>query len=252
MAYKKEQWPSYGSASWGSASLQRVIGLVKKGIPETPKKREYYTNDDFYHEHPCLSCDVSIKLNLKINRLVIALSNPHGEGNGNPLQYPYLVKSHGQRSLIGYTPWGRKRVRHDLETNDHLSPVPYCPPSPRRNTEGNVSEGTADTFLNKNPPKGGRILIMHQALHGSGLPWWLSGASQGFRRRKLCPPGTFGNTWRWLFITAQKGILLASGRGTRDSSLPRMMHRTTPYNQEWANPRSTVLKLTNSALFNPI
>ena len=23
-------------------------------------------------------------------------------------------KSHGQRSLVGYSPWGRKRVRHDL------------------------------------------------------------------------------------------------------------------------------------------
>ena len=25
-------------------------------------------------------------------------------------------KSHGQRSLVGYSPWGRKRVEHDLET----------------------------------------------------------------------------------------------------------------------------------------
>ena len=25
-------------------------------------------------------------------------------------------KSHGQRSLMGYSPWGRKRVRHDLVT----------------------------------------------------------------------------------------------------------------------------------------
>ena len=23
-------------------------------------------------------------------------------------------KSHGQRSLVGYSPWGRRRVRHDL------------------------------------------------------------------------------------------------------------------------------------------
>ena len=25
-------------------------------------------------------------------------------------------KSHGQRSLVGYSPWGCKRVRHDLVT----------------------------------------------------------------------------------------------------------------------------------------
>ena len=29
-----------------------------------------------------------------------------GGGNGNPLQYPCLLKSHGQRNLVGYSPWG--------------------------------------------------------------------------------------------------------------------------------------------------
>ena len=31
-----------------------------------------------------------------------------GEGNGNPLQHSCLEKSHGWRSLTGYSPWGRK------------------------------------------------------------------------------------------------------------------------------------------------
>ena len=39
-----------------------------------------------------------------------------GEGNGNPLQYSCLGKSHGQRSLVGYSSRGHKRVRHDLVT----------------------------------------------------------------------------------------------------------------------------------------
>ena len=30
------------------------------------------------------------------------------EGNGTPCQYPCLGKSHGQRSLVGYSPWGCK------------------------------------------------------------------------------------------------------------------------------------------------
>ena len=30
-----------------------------------------------------------------------------GEGSGNPLQYSCLEKSHGQRSLVGCSPWGR-------------------------------------------------------------------------------------------------------------------------------------------------
>ena len=31
-----------------------------------------------------------------------------GGGNGNPLQYSSLEKSHGQRSLAGYNLWGHK------------------------------------------------------------------------------------------------------------------------------------------------
>ena len=31
-----------------------------------------------------------------------------GEGNGNPLQHSCLENPHGQRSLVGYSPWGRK------------------------------------------------------------------------------------------------------------------------------------------------
>ena len=42
------------------------------------------------------------------------LGRSPGEGTGNPLQYS--GKSHRQRSLVGYSPWGRKRVGHDLAT----------------------------------------------------------------------------------------------------------------------------------------
>jgi len=40
-----------------------------------------------------------------------------GEGNGNSFQYSSLEKSHGQRILVGYSPWGRK----ELGTTEHLS-----------------------------------------------------------------------------------------------------------------------------------
>ena len=36
------------------------------------------------------------------------LGRSPGEGNGNSLQYSCLEKSHGQRSLVGYSPWGGK------------------------------------------------------------------------------------------------------------------------------------------------
>ena len=39
-----------------------------------------------------------------------------GEGNGTPLQYACLEKSHGQRSLVGCRPWGRE----ELDTTERL------------------------------------------------------------------------------------------------------------------------------------
>ena len=33
-----------------------------------------------------------------------------GRGHGHPLQYSCLENPHGQRSLVGYSPWGRKEL----------------------------------------------------------------------------------------------------------------------------------------------
>ena len=41
-----------------------------------------------------------------------------GERKGNPLQYACLGNPTGRRSLEGYSPWGRKRVRCDSVTNN--------------------------------------------------------------------------------------------------------------------------------------
>ena len=46
------------------------------------------------------------------------LERSPGGGNGNPLQYSCLGKSHGQRILVGYNPGGRK----ELFTTERLSP----------------------------------------------------------------------------------------------------------------------------------
>ena len=40
--------------------------------------------------------------------LIPGLGRSLGERHGNPLQYSCLENSHGQRSLAGYSPWGRK------------------------------------------------------------------------------------------------------------------------------------------------
>ena len=50
--------------------------------------------------------------NLPVNAadagLIPGLGRSLGDGNGNPLQYSCLEKSHGQRNLVGYSPWGHK------------------------------------------------------------------------------------------------------------------------------------------------
>ena len=33
-----------------------------------------------------------------------------GRGHGNPLQYSCLENPHGQRALVGYSPWGHKEL----------------------------------------------------------------------------------------------------------------------------------------------
>ena len=48
------------------------------------------------------------------------LGRSPGEGNDNPLQLFLPRKSCRQRSLAGYSPWGYKRVRHDLATKQKM------------------------------------------------------------------------------------------------------------------------------------
>ena len=53
------------------------------------------------------------------------LERSPGGGHGNPLQYSCLKKSHGQSSLVGYSPWGCKEFdmteRLTLSLSSYLS-----------------------------------------------------------------------------------------------------------------------------------
>ena len=46
------------------------------------------------------------------SQVVLVVKNPPAnltrEGDGTPLQYSCLENPHGQRSLVGYSPWGCK------------------------------------------------------------------------------------------------------------------------------------------------
>ena len=54
--------------------------------------------------------------------LIPRLGRSPGEGNGNPLQHSWPGKSHGQRSLLGYSPWDRKES--DTTERLHFHRVP--------------------------------------------------------------------------------------------------------------------------------
>ena len=43
----------------------------------------------------------------------------HGEGNGNPLEYFCLEKSHGQKNLAGYRPLGHK----ESDMTEHIGTI---------------------------------------------------------------------------------------------------------------------------------
>ena len=46
---------------------------------------------------------------------ILGLGRSPGGGHGNTLQYSCLENPHGERSPVGYSPWGH-RVRHDWAT----------------------------------------------------------------------------------------------------------------------------------------
>ena len=55
--------------------------------------------------------------------LISGLGRSPGGGHGNLLQYSGLENPHGQRSLVGYSPWGRK----ELDTAEQLSIAQHSP-----------------------------------------------------------------------------------------------------------------------------
>ena len=56
-----------------------------------------------------------------------------GRGHGNPLQYSCLENSHGQRSLVGYSPWGQKESDMTELRTKHKACVPECERIERKN-----------------------------------------------------------------------------------------------------------------------
>ena len=108
-------------------------------------------------------------------------------------------KSHGQRSLVGYSPWGCKRVGHDLATKQqqgspllqfflpHFYLISFyptelgfiCPPPSKAVSWHQVAVKKWIDFLCRTPHKESAQLMVRRP----ELPPWLSG--KGFKRQQL-------------------------------------------------------------------
>ena len=68
-----------------------------------------------------------------------------GGGNGKPTPVFLLGESHGQKSLVGYSPRGHKRDGHDLVPKQQQSQRIYSTPS-RVNTGTSLVAQTVESF----------------------------------------------------------------------------------------------------------
>ena len=81
-----------------------------------------------------------------------------GEGNGTPLHWHPTGESHGQRSLVGYSPWGHQ----ELDTTEQLhflSLLNQVMASAPINSWEIDGETVSDIFFGRGPPKSLQIEI---------------------------------------------------------------------------------------------
>ena len=69
----------------------------------------YFIEVCFYKDFPGDASGKESACNAADPGLIHGLERSPAEGNGKPLQLFLPRESHGQRSLVGYSPWGRKK-----------------------------------------------------------------------------------------------------------------------------------------------
>ena len=92
--------PGFLSTSLGSARVIGSLFILSLGFPGGSQGKESACNVGDLDSIP-------------------GLGKSPGGGNDNPLQYSCLKDPHGQRSLAGYSPWGRKE-------SDTTEPTQAC------------------------------------------------------------------------------------------------------------------------------
>ena len=106
------RWISLWDQDWcwecTEAKISRILYLACK-LPFICPNTQILTDQLILCLSYMLSQDLPICLFLWVRRYP-------GEGNGSPLQYSCWENPMDKRSLVGCSPWGRKRVTHNLVT----------------------------------------------------------------------------------------------------------------------------------------
>ena len=109
--------------SWASLVAQQVMNppamreiSVQSLGQDIPWRRAWQPTPVFL-DFPGGSDSKESACNVRDLGSIPRLGRSPGGGHGNPLQYLCLENPHGQRSLVGYSPWGRK----ESDTTEQLS-----------------------------------------------------------------------------------------------------------------------------------
>ena len=96
-------------------SINSLVLILLYG-PTLTSLHDYQKNDSFDYMDLYQQSDVSALKNPPAVKetwvLIPGLGRSPGGGHGNPLQYSCLENPHGQRSLVGCSPWGRKESEY--------------------------------------------------------------------------------------------------------------------------------------------
>ena len=77
-----------------------MIGTIREPVPGGTSGKE-----------PVCQCKIRQRLELRFSPW--GREDPREEGMATHSSIIFLENPHGQRSLVGYSPWGHKRIRHD-------------------------------------------------------------------------------------------------------------------------------------------
>ena len=83
-------------------------------------QKQNYRKEQFKEINYSLMFLIKNCLQCKDTGLIPGSGRSPGEGHGNPFQLFLPGKSHGQRSLVGYSPWGCKESDMTEQLNNNF------------------------------------------------------------------------------------------------------------------------------------